>query len=387
MFEINLVPDVKAEMIKTLKLRNLIFFICLIAVAAAGAVLLILGGIKGGQDIAMTNQDRTLETMSNKILSYDDLDEILTLQNQLNKITEIGNNKKVLSRVFNILSVLLPNGADRITLSELNINLTDATLSFDAQADAGEDPLIDYRVLEAFKKSLPLMRYDYGRYVDAYGEEIPTRCIKETDENGNLYTNSRGAVYAIWTKDVAGCNPSADMEKELEEVEDEEAEEGEEDKEAEEEAPANDEEENRIWRTPQTALWYEKGYMTLDGGISGVPHFESQCIVYNGIEDGSNVKWTQENSCQLVPEDGITISDSSNGKDSNDNLVLRFSSVIALDPTVFAFQSKHVMAIAPTGRQNVTDSYVQIQGMFEKRAEDCADGDTSCGNIKNETGA
>ena len=28
--EINLVPDIKDEMIKTLKMRNLIFFICII---------------------------------------------------------------------------------------------------------------------------------------------------------------------------------------------------------------------------------------------------------------------------------------------------------------------------------------------------------------------
>ena len=38
--EINLVPDVKNEMIKTLKLRNLIFFICIVVVAGSlGAIL------------------------------------------------------------------------------------------------------------------------------------------------------------------------------------------------------------------------------------------------------------------------------------------------------------------------------------------------------------
>ena len=33
--EINLVPDVKGEMIKALKLRNFIFFLCIIVVAAS----------------------------------------------------------------------------------------------------------------------------------------------------------------------------------------------------------------------------------------------------------------------------------------------------------------------------------------------------------------
>ena len=57
MFEISLVPDVKSELIKKLKLRNLIFLICIIVAAACGGVLLILGGITAGQGVALQTQD------------------------------------------------------------------------------------------------------------------------------------------------------------------------------------------------------------------------------------------------------------------------------------------------------------------------------------------
>ena len=46
-----------------------------------------------------------------------------------------------------------------------------------------------------------------------------------------------------------------------------------------------------------------------------------------------------------------------------------------------------MLAIAPSGRHNVTDSYSQIQSMFGEKASECAEGDEACNaaaNIPNE---
>ena len=86
MYEINLVPDVKLQMIKMQKVRNLVLFICLIIIAALAGVLLVLGSIKGGQDIAMHNQDSRLSKMSETVMNYEGLNEFLTIQDQLDKI-------------------------------------------------------------------------------------------------------------------------------------------------------------------------------------------------------------------------------------------------------------------------------------------------------------
>ena len=406
MHEINLVPDVKAEMIKTQKLRNLTLFGCIAVSVVSVVLVLITVGIKAGQDIVIGGQDKQMSKMSSKIQEYDGLNEILTVQTQLNKMDELSKNRKMLSRIFNVFSVLLPTGADSITLSELNVNLSTGVLSFDAQADAGEAPLIDYRVLESFKKSVALMKYDYGRYVDENGEQIPTMCIREADSLGNAFTQE-GATYAKWTKNVKGCNPSAKNEEASDEEENKEDEEG-------EESDEGDEKENEakevaeitentvteainngdfeiIWRTPRITKdgdkegWYSAGYMDLDGNIEKVAHFESECVKYSGNVVGKKVQWSSENNCLLAPE-GIKIVSSSNGKDVNNNLVLRFSAAISLDQEVFKFENKHLLAIAPTGRQNVTDSYTQIDNIFGQPASDCLAGDTSCDNALNETG-
>ncbi|MBR0431035.1 hypothetical protein IJJ05_01980 [Candidatus Saccharibacteria bacterium] len=364
--EINLVPDIKDEMIRTLKLRNFIFFLCIIVASASAGLTFLVGLVMGGQQLALTSKQNTLENLSAKLNSYSDLNDFLTIKDQLGSLSTLANNKQVLSRTFNTLSALLPTGADTITISELNVNLSEnqPTFSFDAQANAGKEPFIDYNVLDAFKKSMQFMRYDYGKYVDKNGSTIPAYCIIESGNDGNTFSDPSNGIYAFWTIEGEGCAPAEGSDTYSTE-------------------DYNGTKVVRIWRTPQFNDWYNQSYMTLDGTISNIEHFESSCTTYKGdTSQGSiNPKWTETNeNCKLVPggTDGIRISDSSNGRGASDELVLRFSAIISLSPEVYKFSNTHMLAIAPSGRRNVTDSYVQIQAMFGERAADCEEGDTAC---------
>ena len=377
--EINLVPDIKDEMIKALKLRNLIFFLCLVVAIGSVCVTLVFGLIAGGQQVAMESKKNTIEHMSDKINSYGDLNDFLTIKDQLGSISSLTNNKKVLSRTFNILTTLLPTGTDTITISELEVDLgsEQTSFTFDAQANSGSEPSIDYNVLDAFKKSMQYMRYDYGNYVDKENNTIPAYCIIETGSDGATLKDPSKGYYAFWTIDAEGCNSSSSEDSKskynLEEYDGQQV--------------------VKIWRTPQFAEWYKEEptegqpYMSLSGEISNVEHFNSQCITYTGDNSQSNTepKWTDNNeACKLVPdgENGITIKDSSNGRDAGDELVLRFSAIIALNPEVYRFDNHHMLTIPPSGRRNVTDSYVQVQAMFSQRAADCAEDDVTCNTNK-----
>ena len=379
--EINLVPDIKNEMIKTLKLRNFIFFLCIVVSVVSIVVALIFGLIMGGQQAAVDGKKGTIEKLSSKLNSYSDLNEFLTIKNQLSGIGDLTSNKKVLSRTFNILSALIPTGADKITISKLDIDLSSETPTFsiDAQADAGKEPFIDYNVLDSFKKSMKYMSYDYGNYVDKNGNEIYSYCMIETGEDGSTFRDAERGLYALWTINEEGCKKddvkTSDYNTES----------------------YGDKTVVRIWRTPQFSDWYKEKeptsgpYMSLDGQISGVEHFESACITYTGdtSSNSASPKWSESNeSCLLVPDgdEGITISESSNGR-VNDTLVLHFLAQINLAPEVFDFNNHHMLALAPVGRRNVTDSYIQIQSIFGERAQECASDDVDCANnTKNEKG-
>lgn len=413
MYEINLVPDIKAEMIKAQKKRNFVFFTSAAISAMSVAIVLILGTIRAGMGIKIVTQDNTLELMSNKLNEYTGLDELLTIQNQLLGLSNIQSNKKVFSRVFSILAQMLPQGTDdTVTISSMNVDMDESMLSFEGQANAGPSTDgIDYRVLEAFTKSVGLMKYDYGTYVDKDGNAIPSMCISESDELGKAYTEkdeSEGGtlLYAIWAKGVKGCDPSRNDDEDVV-VNDEEVKEVISEAEGESETSqgnsntndANNNSDNaagenvseegqtetktevetvKIYRTPRFKEWFKKNYMSRGGDITGVPHFESQCIVYSGIDtDNNTVKWESQNSCDLAP-DGIEVIESSNGRQAGGDLVLRFTARTTLAPEVFDYNNKHMIAIAPTGKVNVTDSLLQIEMMFSERASDCEADDPTC---------
>lgn len=380
--EINLVPDIKNEMIRALKLRNYIFFGCIIVSIASIAAVVITGIIAGGQQIAINNRKDTITKLSEKLNSYSDLNDFLTIKGQLDGISNISNNKQVLSRTFDILAAVLPSGPDTITVSELNVDLSgeQPILNMEAQADAGQEPFIDYNVLESFKKGMDYMRYDYGNYVDKEGNAIPAYCMIESGTDGatlNEVRDGKDNYYAYWTIDGDGCNPSDSLDADdyKDSIEDYEG-----------------QKVVRIWRTPQFSSWYQtkesdnQPYMGLNGEIKNVAHFDSRCYKYSGDDSSSksNPKWDETNDCHLIVEQdedsnsGITINESSNGRDSSNNLVLRFDATILVNVEAYNFNNAHFLAIAPKGHRNVTDSYVQIQNMFGQRANDCEEGDTAC---------
>lgn len=420
-YEINLVPDVKLQMIRAQKMRNLVLFICIVVSAVSVGVVLVLFSIKSGQDIAMSNQDKKLATMSAKLMGYEELGDLVTIQSQLDRLNDIADNKTVLSRVFGALGVMLPTGGDLVQLSDLRVDMDTNTLRMEAQADARVAPLIDYRVLESFKKGVALTKYDYGRYVDVNGEEIPTWCISEAD-SGNAYRTG-DSYYAWWDLSADKCK-AVPMGTEAEDDElvyskDAEVEVAEEEvsieslqaegvqvttnNEGQITIDADDVEVRdngaggqiyvrkrvkrvKIWRTPQFTAWHNGGLMELNGTIDGIEHFESECTGYSGtMPAGSSVaRWSSTNTCMLAPE-GLTVISSSNGRDDSDNLVLKFTASATVDEEFFAFRNKHMMAIGPVG-QNVTDSYVQIGGMFTQEARECAEDDTECLNTTTNSG-
>ena len=412
--EINLVPDIKNEMLRAMKIRNYTFFACFVVAVASVVTSLIFFSIAAGQQAVADSKKATLTNLSEKVSSYSDLSDFLTIKGQLSDLSNLSENRNVLSRIFNVLSALIPTGADSITISALDIVLEDESpnITFDGQANAGSEPYIDYNVLDSFKKSMQYMRYDYGEYVDKDGNTIPAYCMIENATDGStLYDVDKKSYYAYWLINGEGCNPALSADEDAptvttittDTVSDSAtgttttvvsgattAVSGYETEEYQGQTVV------RIWRTPQFNDWYKKEekagepYMGLDGTISNVPHFVSSCITYTGTERANKTpSWSSSNeSCLLVPDgiDGIVITNSSNGREEESNdLVLRFSAEIAFAPEVFAFKNHHMLAIAPENRVNVTDSYVQIQSLFKKRASDCAEGDTACAN-NNTTG-
>lgn len=396
MYEISLVPDVKSELIKKLKLRNLVFLICVIVAASCGGVFMIMFSITGGQGLALAAQDEEMACRSdgkipkstkrcdNKygtaIMKFENEEEYLTIQDQMKNLSLLNQNKIKFSRVFNILGTILPNkekgDENTVKISEINTDINNNTLYFDALGYA--DNNIGYRALEAFKKNATRTYYDYGTYMrrDEEGNyvAIPSYCITEVTENS--------ITYGIYHKGTPGCEAPM-VEEEKEETSDktidnllDESPAGmttttDEDKE-ETKKSENEKKDIRIRRTYNDTNDLEKykegndRYASADAEKVRGYYFESKCLQYNS--EGKFDEAATLETCPLLSEEPY-IGDSAYGRDSDENMVLSFSSTLTITHAVFLSSNKHMMIIGPT-RQNVTDSYIQISGMFTEAAHD-----------------
>ncbi|MCQ2570943.1 MAG: hypothetical protein MJ154_01700 [Candidatus Saccharibacteria bacterium] len=392
MYEISLVPDVKSELIKKLKLRNFVFLICVIVAASCGGVFAILLSITGGQGLALAAKDEEMACRSEgsipksskrcdskygtAIMKFRNESEILTIQDQMKNLSLLNANKIKFSRVFNILDTILPNQAkgdeNTVKISEINTNINNDTLFFDALGYSNNN--IGYRALEAFKKNASLSYFDYGNYMRKDSESgeyvpIPSFCIDEQVVNG--------ITYGIYHKGQPGCEAPMVEEEDTKinnildnMLEDDLSNQITENAEA--ETKKVEKKDIRIRRTYNDVSDREK-YMEgndrfaskTDEKIKGY-YFESKCLQYD--EDGKFDENSTKETCPLLSEEPY-IGDSAYGRDSDDIMVLSFSSSLKITHSVFLSSNKHMMIVGPT-RKNVTDSYIQISGMFTEAAHD-----------------
>lgn len=391
MFEISLVPDVKSELIKKLKLRNLIFLICVIVAAACIGVLLILFGVTAGQGVALNAQDVEMACRSDGVLKgkgkceskygtaimkFNNAEELLTIQDQMKNISLLNTNKIKFSRTFGILDAIMSNkndtstNEDKVFVNSVGADINNSTLYFDALAEASNN--IGYRALEGFKKNVALTYYDYGNYMrtDSDGETvpIPSYCITEiTDPNTNI-------MYGVYHKGKPGCEAPMVEKVEEKKTDESESEDNETENETEKEETAKTDVKDIYIRRTYNNEADRKEYINGNNRYKRSPdeeqvkgyYFESKCLQYDG--DGNFDEAATLDACPLLSEEPV-IGDSSYGRDREEKMVLSFSATLTISRPVFLSSNKHMMIVSPT-RQNVTDSYVQVKNMFTEAAHD-----------------
>ena len=133
MLELNLLPNVKINYLKTQKLKHSIVSICIIL---SLVFVILFGGfmyyVYIFQKAEINNQNAKITSYIAQIKSNKDLNKILTVQNQLNSLPGIEANTTVPSRLFGFMSQLTPTNA---TISDLNVDLTSNTITINGSAN------------------------------------------------------------------------------------------------------------------------------------------------------------------------------------------------------------------------------------------------------------
>lgn len=134
MIQFNLLPDVKIEFIKAVHFRRMVTVISsgitvLALVVAIGLFLL----VNVAQKQHLANLNRDIEKHSKTLKETPDLDKILTIQNQLDSLTSLHENKAEMSRLKEYLAQITPA---QVSYAKITVNVTDKKMSFSGSADS-----------------------------------------------------------------------------------------------------------------------------------------------------------------------------------------------------------------------------------------------------------
>lgn len=148
MIEINLLPNVKRELLKTRAMRNRVISISFLVGGASIAAVVVLALILGSQIAAEAVQNGVIKDRNDKLMAVEDLNKVVTIQNQLTKINEQHSGKKINSRIFDVVTAVNPVAPNNVSFSDIKVNPGSKTITLEGSAVNG------YSALETLKKTI-----------------------------------------------------------------------------------------------------------------------------------------------------------------------------------------------------------------------------------------
>jgi Tfp pilus assembly protein PilN len=134
MIQFNLLPDIKLEYIKARRLKRTVSVISGLVSAVSLAVFILLFIIVSVvQKNHLNNLNDDIAANKKELQEKPQLGKIITVQNQLNSLPALHNQKPVASRIFTFVQQLTP---PNVSISNLLINFDEQSMEIQGTADS-----------------------------------------------------------------------------------------------------------------------------------------------------------------------------------------------------------------------------------------------------------
>lgn len=158
MIEVNLVPDVKQELLRAQSVRSTVISVSIVVgIIFAAIVTLLAIYVFAVQTVQNGLADKDIKEGARDLSSIEDLDKTLTLQNQLKVIGTQYDTKKVDSRLFSMLTAMIPPEPNTVKLSAVTMDAATKHITIEGQALNG------YSAVEVFKKTIDAATVEYRK--------------------------------------------------------------------------------------------------------------------------------------------------------------------------------------------------------------------------------
>ncbi len=152
MIQFNLLPDVKLQYSKAKNLKRTVMVISMLVAGSAAAVFILLFmTVNVFQKTHLSHLNSDIKQKSSQLKSTKDLDKVLTIQNQLNSLTTLHDQKPVTSRLFDYLGQLVPT---QVNIGKLDIDFAKTSLTVTGTTDS-------LGTVNKFIDTLKFTTYDY----------------------------------------------------------------------------------------------------------------------------------------------------------------------------------------------------------------------------------
>jgi ABC-type lipoprotein release transport system permease subunit len=182
MIQINLLPDVKLEYLRARSMKHLVVAASFLIIAVSLSILFILFSyVQGIQRLDIRNLNADIAANTEELSKVEDLDKILTIQNQLNNLTPLHEQKVVASRLQDYVSSVTPS---QVTFSELDVNYEEFTIKMIGKAD-------NLRQVNQFIDTMKFTTY----IAQTAGVDAENESVEPVAESGDAFLNVRMAEF------------------------------------------------------------------------------------------------------------------------------------------------------------------------------------------------
>lgn len=132
--QFNLLPDVKETYINTQRNRKTVITICMLAsVISIALFILVLFSVDVVQKAQLSKADSDAKKAQTDLLNVSGLPKVLTVQNQLQTLSSLHQNKHAVSRIFSYMPQLTPASAN---IASMTLDFATDNLNVTGTADS-----------------------------------------------------------------------------------------------------------------------------------------------------------------------------------------------------------------------------------------------------------
>lgn len=135
--QFNLLPDVKLQYMRVQRTKNLVYTIAaLVSIVSLAIFLLAIFTVDVVQKTQLNSAGNSVDKASSQLKSISQVDNIITVQNQLKSLSGLHQNKNITSRIFTYLPQVTPAN---VSINKLDLDLTKNTMDISGTANSQQE--------------------------------------------------------------------------------------------------------------------------------------------------------------------------------------------------------------------------------------------------------